>query len=137
MKTIKPMNMKPIKAMKCYISKQLSPLHLLFTEEDNVVVVRCLDFSISSHGETEPEALEAINSSLLDYIAYGLENGDIDNLFDPDVKEYWELYRELEMKQEKKKQLPSLNFRDLQTEFQEKLSLADALGELEDYRSGK
>jgi hypothetical protein len=88
--------------MKCYISKELSPLHLLFTEENGVIVARCLDFSISSHGETVEEALESINSSLIDYIKYGLENGDSDNLFDPELKEYWDIYRELEIKQEKK-----------------------------------
>jgi hypothetical protein len=92
--------MKPIKSMKCYISKELPPLHLLFTEEDEVVVVRCLDFSISSHGETEAEALESINSSLVDYIKYNMENSDIDNIFDPDSNEYWAMYRELEMKHE-------------------------------------
>ncbi len=94
--------MKPLKSMKCYISKELPPLHLLFTEEDDVIVVRCLDFSISSHGETVEEALKSINSSLIDYIKYNLEHSDIDSLFDPDLKEYWDLYRELEMKQEKK-----------------------------------
>ncbi len=94
--------MKPIKSMKCYISKELPPLHLLFTEEDDVIVVRCLDFSISSHGETIEEALESINSSLVDYITYNLGNSDIDGLFDPELKEYWDLYRELEINQEKK-----------------------------------
>lgn len=94
--------MIPIKSMKCYIAKELPPLHLLFTEEDDVIVARCLDFSISSHGETIEEALESINSSLIDYIKYNLENGDTDSLFDPEVKEYWDFYRELELKQEKK-----------------------------------
>jgi len=88
--------------MKCYISKELPPLHLLFTKEDDIIVVRCLDFSISSHGITIKEALESINSSLIDYIKYGLENSDIDSLFDPELKEYWDMYRELEIKQEKK-----------------------------------
>ena len=92
--------MKPVKSMKCYISKELPPLHLLFTEEDNVIVVRCLDFSISSHGETVEDALESINSSLVDYIKYSMENSDIDNLFDHDLKDYWDMYRELETKQE-------------------------------------
>ncbi|MCI0494162.1 hypothetical protein L0Z72_04075 [candidate division KSB1 bacterium] len=95
--------MKPVKSMKCYISKELPPLHLLFTEEDNVIVVRCLDFSISSHGETINEALESMNSSLVDYIKYNMENGNIDSLFDPDLKEYWGMYRELELKQEKER----------------------------------
>ena len=93
--------MIPSKSMKCYISKELQPLHLLFTEEDDVIVVRCLDFSISSHGETIEEALESINSSLVDYITYNLENSDIDSLFDLELQEYWDIYRDLEIEEEK------------------------------------
>lgn len=93
--------MKPLRAMKCYISKELPPLHMLFTEEDGVVVVRCLDFSISSHGGTIEEATESINTALIDYIKYGTKEGDIEDLFDPDLKEYWEIYQELEIEKEK------------------------------------
>jgi len=94
--------MKPIKSMKCYVVENSAPLHLLFTEEDGVIVVRCLDFSISSHGNTVEEAIESINSAITDYIQYGIEESDIDSLFDPDLKEYWELYRELEIEEERK-----------------------------------
>jgi predicted RNase H-like HicB family nuclease len=93
--------MKGIKALKCYISKEMPPLHILFTEEDDVVVVRCLDFSISSHGQTIEEAKESINDAIIEYIEYAITNKSIDNLFDPDLKEYWELYRDLEIKLEK------------------------------------
>ncbi|MBL7073616.1 hypothetical protein ISS37_00040 [candidate division KSB1 bacterium] len=94
--------MKPIKSMKCYVFKDVSPLHILFTEEDGVIVVRCLDFSISSHGNTIQEAIESMNIALIDYIRHGIENGDIDALFDPDLKEYWDLYMELEIEEERK-----------------------------------
>ena len=94
--------MKSIKSMKCYAFKDAAPLHLLFTEEDGVIVVRCLDFSISSHGNTVEEAIESINSAMTDYIQHGIEEGDIDSLFDPDLEEYWELYRELEIEEERK-----------------------------------
>lgn len=94
--------MKPIKSLKCYVFKDAAPLHLLVTKEDGVIVVRCLDFSISSHGNTVEEAIESINSAMIDYIQHGIEKGDIDSLFDPDLKEYWELYRELEIEDERK-----------------------------------
>jgi len=94
--------MKPIKSMKCYVFKDVATLHILFTEEDDVIVARCLDFSISSHGNTIEEATESINSALTDYIKHGIEESDIDSLFDPDLKEYWELYRDLEIEEERK-----------------------------------
>lgn len=95
--------MKPIRSMKCYHTKNLPPLHLLFTEEDGVIVVRCLEFSISSHGETIQEALESINSAMEEYIRHGLENNDIQGLFDPELKEYWDLYHELELEKERQR----------------------------------
>lgn len=98
---VKEVIMKPLRAMKCFISKKLPPLHMLFTEEDGVVVVRCLDFSVSSHAETIEEAIESINSVLIDYIEYGIKEGDVESLFDPDLKEYWDIYQDLEIKMEK------------------------------------
>lgn len=93
--------MKPIRAMKCYISEDLPPLHMLFTEEEGVVVVRCLDFSISSHGEDIPDAIESINSALIDYIKHGIERGDVESIFDPELKMYWDWYKELEIEKER------------------------------------
>ncbi len=93
--------MKPIKAEKCYISDKLLPLHILLTEEDGVIVIRCLDFSISSHGDTIKEARESIKSTLMDYLKHAIENNSLDNLFDPDLKEYWDMYQRLEIETEK------------------------------------
>ena len=33
-------------------------LHVLITKEDDVIVARCLDFTISSHGKDEKDALK-------------------------------------------------------------------------------
>lgn len=93
--------MKPIKAEKYYISNELPPLHMLFTEEDEVIVIRCLDFSISSHGDTIEEAKQSMNSTLMDYLKYAIENDSLDNLYDPDLKEYWDMYLSLEIEAEK------------------------------------
>jgi len=115
--------MKPIKSMKYKISQNIPALHLLFTEEDDVIVVRCLDFSISSHGQTIQEAIEAIKSSLVEYISHGIENKNIDNLLDPDLKEYWDLYMELEIEEEKRMFLDSFTSNNV-TELQEGLTHA-------------
>ncbi len=93
--------MKPIRAEKCYISNKVSPLHILLTEEDSVIVIRCLDFSISSHGDTIEEARQSMNSILMDYLKYAIENNSLDNLFDSDLKEYWDIYQKLEIEAEK------------------------------------
>jgi len=93
--------MKPIRAEKCYISDKLPPLHILLTEEDAVIVIRCLDFSISSHGDTIKEARESMNSTLMDYLKHAIENNSLDNLFDSDLKEYWDMYHQLEIEAEK------------------------------------
>ena len=94
--------MKPLRAVRCYAVKELPPLHILFSEEDGVIVARCLDFSISSHGETLNEAMESINSALMDYMEYGIEHGAGDSLFDPDSEEYWDAYRDLEFEEKKR-----------------------------------
>ena len=36
-------------------------LHVLLTKEENVLVARCLDFTISSHGKDEKDALDIIS----------------------------------------------------------------------------
>jgi len=43
--------MKPLKALKGYLKNWDNfQLHILLTKEDDVIVARCLDFSVSSHG---------------------------------------------------------------------------------------
>jgi len=39
-------------------------LHILLTKENNVVVARCLDFTVSSHGKDEKDALKALAVSI-------------------------------------------------------------------------
>ncbi|MDI6791347.1 MAG: hypothetical protein QME81_00545 [bacterium] len=87
--------MKGLTIAKCYISPGLPPLHILFTHEDGVIVSRCLDFSISSHGKDFQEAKEAISEATIEYIEHALESNGLDKLFDPDLEIYWNLYREL------------------------------------------
>ncbi len=74
-------------------------LHILLTKENDVVVVRCLDFTVSSHGKDEKEALKALADSIKEYVLTAVENGAIDTIFDPAHSKYWRLYNELETKQ--------------------------------------
>ncbi len=74
-------------------------LHILLTKEDDVIVARCLDFTVSSHGEEEKGALDALAGSIKDYILTAVENDAIDNIFDPAHSKYWRMYNELEAKQ--------------------------------------
>ena len=83
-------------------------LHVLLTSEDDVIVARCLDFTISSHGENEKLALEALGESIREYILTAVEDNAIDNIFDPAHGKYWRMYNELEAKQLKRRLKTSL-----------------------------
>ena len=57
--------MKPLKVLTGTIkSLRNLYLHILLTEEDGVVVARCLDFSVSSHGDNEEDALASLSDSI-------------------------------------------------------------------------
>lgn len=75
-------------------------LHILLTREDGVVVARCLDFSVSSHGETEEDALNSLSDSIIDYLNYAIEHGALDEIVDPDDDMLWEIFRKLELQNE-------------------------------------
>ena len=77
-------------------------LHVLLTKEDNVIVARCLDFTVSSHGEDEKNALEALGESIREYILTAVEDNAIENILDPAHGKYWRMYNELEAKQLKR-----------------------------------
>jgi len=74
-------------------------LHILLTKEDNVVVARCLDFTVSSHGEDRKEALKSLAGSIKEYILTAVENNSTDTIIDPAHSKYWRMYNELEAKQ--------------------------------------
>ncbi|MCP4352123.1 MAG: hypothetical protein GY795_42205 [Desulfobacterales bacterium] len=78
---------------------QSPALHVLLTKEDNVVVARCLDFTVSSHGKDEKDALESLADSVKEYIISAVENNAINTMFDPAYGKYWKIYNELEAKQ--------------------------------------
>ncbi len=73
------------------------PLHILLTREEGLVVARCLDFTVSSHGENEPEAILAVAESVKEYLLSAAENQAFDTIFDPAQGKYWRMFNELDM----------------------------------------
>jgi predicted RNase H-like HicB family nuclease len=78
-------------------------LHVLLTKEDDVVVARCLDFTVSSHGKDEKDASKSLADAIKEYILTSIEDSNIDNLSDPAHNKYWRMFNELEAKQLRKK----------------------------------
>ncbi|MDL1964875.1 MAG: hypothetical protein LWW98_11220 [Deltaproteobacteria bacterium] len=74
-------------------------LHILLTKENDVVVARCLDFTVSSHGKDDKDALKALADSIKEYVLTAVEHDAINTILDPAHGKYWRLYNELEAKQ--------------------------------------
>jgi hypothetical protein len=74
-------------------------LHILLTKENDVVVARCLDFTVSSHGKDDKDALKALADSIKEYVLTAVENVAINTILDPAHGKYWRMYNELETKQ--------------------------------------
>ena len=95
--------MKAIKAVRAKFKIndlwESPALHILLTREDNVIVARCLDFTVASHGNDEREAINAITGAVNEYILSALENNVINAIFDPAHGRYWRMFNELEAKQ--------------------------------------
>ena len=67
-------------------------LHILLTQEDQVIVARCLDFRVSSHGEDEQDALQALAEVIKEYILTAIENDAIETIIDPAHGKYWRMF---------------------------------------------
>jgi hypothetical protein len=73
-------------------------LHVLFTQEDEVVVARCLDFTVSSHAENEKEALRSLTEAIKEYLLTAIEENAMDVVYDPAQNRYWRMFNEIEAK---------------------------------------
>jgi len=49
-------------------------LHILLTKENDVIVARCLDFTVSSHGKDGKEALKSLADSIKEYILTAVDH---------------------------------------------------------------
>jgi hypothetical protein len=93
--------MRPLKALTGRIGaiKDIV-LHILLTEEDDVIVARCLDFSVSSHGEDEQDALDSLRDSIIDYLDYAIQRKAFVDILDPDEEQYWKTFQDLKLQDE-------------------------------------
>lgn len=96
-------------------------LHILLTQENDVVVARCLDFTVSSHGRDIKDALNSLADSIKEYILTAVENDAINTIYDSAHSKYWRMFNELEtkhsietMKRSLKKSLRSISYKHLE-----------------------
>ena len=96
-------------------------LHVLLTREDDIVVARCLNFTVSSHGKDVQDALKSLADSIKEYILTAVENDAVNTIFDPAHGKYWRMYNELEarhssgkLKRSLKKSLKSVPYKNIQ-----------------------
>ena len=105
--------MKALKALRIQIKigkLWASPdLHVLLTMEDDLFVARCLDFTVSSHGQDEADALKSLAESIKEYILTAIENSNIENVYDSAHNKYWRMFNEQETKQLHKRFKKSLS----------------------------
>ncbi len=95
--------MKSLKAERIIIKLgniwESPELHILVTREDNVIVARCLDFTVSSHGMDIKDAVNSLAESIKEYILTAMENDAAQTIFDPAHSKYWRMFNEKEAKQ--------------------------------------
>jgi len=117
--------MKSLKAERIRIkigAKWESPeLHILLTQENDVVVARCLDFTVSSHGTDIKDALNSLAESIKEYILTAIENDAINTIYDPAHGKYWRMFNEQEtkysvgkMKRSLRKSLKSISYQNME-----------------------
>ena len=74
-------------------------LHVLLTEEDDVIVARCLDLTVSSHGKDEEDAIESLANAVKEYVVTAIEDSAVNAIYDPAHSKYWRMFNELEARE--------------------------------------
>jgi hypothetical protein len=74
-------------------------LHILLTQEYDVIVARCLDLTLSSHGNDEMDAINLLTDAVKEAILSAIENDVIGEIYDPAHSIYWRMFNEAEAKQ--------------------------------------
>jgi hypothetical protein len=77
------------------------PLHILLTREDDVIVARCLDLTVSSHGNDESDAINSLTEAVKETILSAIENNVIGEIYDPAHSKYWRMFNEAEAQLQK------------------------------------
>ena len=96
-------------------------LHVLLTQENDVVVARCLEFTVSSHGTDTKDALNSLADAIKEYILTAVEKDAINTIFDPAHGKYWRMFNEQEtknsvgkIKRSLKKSLRSISYKNME-----------------------
>ncbi len=107
-------DMTPLKALIGHISPMEDiVLHILLTEEDGIIVARCLDFSVSSHGEEEHDALASLSDSIIDYLDYAIQRDAFQEIIDPEEEQFWRMFQDLKLRDEIERTKTSAHFFNL------------------------
>ena len=95
--------MKAIKAVRAKFKVndlwESPALHILLTREANVIVARCLDLTVSSHGNDERDAINSLTEAVKETILSAIENNVIGEIYDPAHSKYWRMFNEAEAQQ--------------------------------------
>ena len=66
----------------------------MLTREDDVIVARCLDLTVSSHGNDEGEAINSLTEAVKETILSAIENNVVGEIYDPTHSKYWRMFNE-------------------------------------------
>lgn len=92
-------------------------LHVLIESEDELYTAHCLEFDIVSEGNTVSQAGKNIIQAILDHLSFCIAYNNMDKIFNPAPKEYWNKFylcsekvgEPLEITEKYTKKYPSLS----------------------------
>ncbi len=105
--------------LKSLSKEKLQPieLHVLIEKEDDLFTAHCLEFDIVSEGNTVKQAEKNIIQAILDHLTFCIAYENMDRIFNPAPKEFWNKFylcsekigEPLELTEKYTKKYPSLS----------------------------
>jgi hypothetical protein len=71
----------------------------LLIREDDLIVARCLDLTVSSHGSGQRDVVNSLTEAVKETILSAIENNVIGEIYNPAHSNYWRMFNEAEAKQ--------------------------------------
>ena len=92
-------------------------IHVLIEREDELYTAHCLEFDIVSEGNTVKQAEKNIIQAILDHLTFCIAYENMDRIFNPAPKEFWNKFylcsekigEPLELTEKYTKKYPSLS----------------------------